>query len=400
MPLMSETTLTLVQFLRDGLDPVPELARLRAEQPVSPLLIPNGPTAWLVTSYRDARAVLGDADTFSNDFANLMGGGAGGPTEDQDPGGLGMADPPKHTRLRKMLTAEFTAKRLRELEPRITAVVDECLDDTATAGAGGDPVDLVRTFAHPIPSLVICELLGVPADERADFQRISNNRFDVSGAPGGGLDAIGESLSYLGGLVSRQRADPGDGLLGRLVREHGDSLTDRELAGLADGLLTGGHDTTASMLALGTVLILGNPDYRAAALDPARIGGLVDELLRYISVVQVAFPRWARRDTEIAGQRIGAGDMVICSLSGANRDVELGPDMERVDPDRTIKPHLAFGFGIHHCVGAQLARREMAIAYPALLRRFPTLRLAVPAEELAYRPFSIVYGVGSLPVAW
>ncbi|MDT7661102.1 MAG: hypothetical protein QOD04_658 [Pseudonocardiales bacterium] len=376
MRLMSETTLTLVQFLRDGLDPVPELARLRAEQPVSPLLIPNGPTAWLVTSYRDARAVLGDADTFSNDFANLMGGGAGGPTEDQDPGGLGMADPPKHTRLRKMLTAEFTAKRLRELEPRITAVVDECLDDTATAGAGGDPVDLVRTFAHPIPSLVICELLGVPADERADFQRISNNRFDVSGAPGGGLDAIGESLNYLGGLVSRQRAEPGD------------------------GLLTGGHDTTASMLALGTVLILGNPDYRAAALDPARIGGLVDELLRYISVVQVAFPRWARRDTEIAGQRIGAGDMVICSLSGANRDVELGPDMERVDPDRIVKPHLAFGFGIHHCVGAQLARREMAIAYPALLRRFPTLRLAVPAEELAYRPFSIVYGVGSLPVAW
>jgi cytochrome P450 len=400
MRLMSETTLTLVQFLRDGLDPVPELARLRAEQPVSPLLIPNGPTAWLVTSYRDARAVLGDADTFSNDFANLMGGGAGGPTEDQDPGGLGMADPPKHTRLRKMLTAEFTAKRLRELEPRITAVVDECLDDTATAGAGGDPVDLVRTFAHPIPSLVICELLGVPADERADFQRISNNRFDVSGAPGGGLDAIGESLNYLGGLVSRQRAEPGDGLLGRLVREHGDNLTDRELAGLADGLLTGGHDTTASMLALGTVLILGNPDYRAAALDPARIGGLVDELLRYISVVQVAFPRWARRDTEIAGQRICAGDMVICSLSGANRDVELGPDMERVDPDRTVKPHLAFGFGIHHCVGAQLARREMAIAYPALLRRFPTLRLAVPAEELAYRPFSIVYGVGSLPVAW
>jgi cytochrome P450 len=400
MALMSETTLTLVQFLRDGLDPVPELARLRAEQPVSPLVIPNGPTAWLVTSYRDVRAVLGDADTFSNDFANLMGGGSGGPTEDQDPGGLGMADPPKHTRLRKMLTPEFTAKRLRELEPRITAVVDECLDDTAAAGAGGDPVDLVRTFAHPIPSLVICELLGVPADERADFQRISNNRFDVSGAPGGGLDAIGEALNYLGGLVSRQRAQPGDGLLGRLVREHGDNLTDRELAGLADGLLTGGHDTTASMLALGTVLILGNPDYRAAALDPARVGGLVDELLRYISVVQVAFPRWARRDTEIAGQRVGAGDMVICSLSGANRDAELGADMERVDPDRDIKPHLAFGFGIHHCVGAQLARREMAIAYPALLRRFPTLRLAVPAEELAYRPFSIVYGVGSLPVAW
>ena len=399
---MSETTLTLVQFLRDGLDPVPELARLRAERPVSPLVIPNGPTAWLVTSYRDVRAVLGDTETFSNDIANLFPNDGSG--EDRDPGGLGMADPPKHTRLRKMLIPEFTAKRLRELEPRIAAVVDECLDETAAAASGataGEPVDLVRTFAHPIPSLVICELLGVPADERADFQRISNKRFDVvSGAPAGGLDAMAEAVEFLGGLVSRQRAEPGDGLLGRLIREHGDDLTDRELAGLADGLLTGGHDTTASMLALGTVLILGNPEHRAAALDPARVGGLVDELLRYISVVQVAFPRWALRDTEIAGQRISTGDMVVCSLSGANRDAELGPDMERVDADRETKPHLAFGYGIHHCVGAQLARREMAIAYPALLRRFPTLRLAAPPEELAYRQFSIVYGVGALPVAW
>src|SRR5882757_3286634 len=389
---MSETTLTLVQFLRDGLDPVPELARLRAEQPVSPLVIPNGPTAWLVTSYRDVRAVLGDTETFSNDIANLFPNDGSG--EDRDPGGLGMADPPKHTRLRKMLIPEFTAKRLRELEPRIAAVVDECLDETAAAAGGataGEPVDLVRTFAHPIPSLVICELLGVPADERADFQRISNNRFDLSGAPDGGLDAVGQSLEFIGGLVGRQRAEPGDGLLGRLIREHGDDLTDRELAGLADGLLTGGHDTTASMLALGTVLLLENPGYREAALDPARVGGLVDELLRYISVVQVAFPRWARRDTEIGGQRIAAGDMVICSLSGANRDRELGPDMDRVDPDREVKPHLAFGFGIHHCVGAQLARREMAIAYPALLRRFPSLRLATAPEELGYRPFSIVY---------
>ena len=401
---MSETTLTLVQFLRDGLDPVPELARLRAEQPVSPLVIPNGPTAWLVTSYRDVRAVLGDTDTFSNDIAKLFANDGSG--EDRDPGGLGMADPPKHTRLRKMLIPEFTAKRLRELESRIAAVVDECLDETEAAAAAADgadsgPVDLVRTFAHPIPSLVICELLGVPADERADFQRISNNRFDVvSGAPAGGLDAMGEAVEFLGGLLSRQRAEPGDGLIGRLIREHGDDLTDRELAGLADGLLTGGHDTTASMLALGTVHILGNPDYRAAALDPERVGGLVDELLRYISVVQVAFPRFARRDTEIGGQRIGTGDMVICSLSGANRDASLGPDMDRVDPDREVKPHLAFGFGIHHCVGAQLARREMAIAYPALLRRFPSLRLATAPEELGYRPFSIVYGVGSLPVTW
>jgi cytochrome P450 len=397
---MSETTLTLVQFLRDGLDPVPELAALRAERPVSPLVIPNGPTAWLVTGYAEARAVLGDADTFSNDFANIAGAGAA--TEDKDPGGLGMSDPPKHTRLRRLLTPQFTAHRLRELEPRISAIIEGCLDDMqrARAAADGEPVDLVTTFAQPVPALVICELLGVPADEQADFQRISNNRFDLSGGTRGGIDAINESLDYLGELVARQRAEPGDGLLGRMIKESGDELTDRELAGLADGLLTGGYDTTASMLALGTVVLASRPELRDVALDPERIGPLVDELLRYISVVQVAFPRFARRETEIGGQPIGMGEMVVCSLSGANRDARFGGDPERLDPARDAGGHVAFGYGIHHCVGAQLARREMALAYPALLRRFGSLRLATPAEELSYRPFSIVYGVSALPVTW
>jgi cytochrome P450 len=400
---MSETTLTLVQFLRDGVDPVEELAQLRAEQPVSPLMIPGGPTAWLITGYSEVRAVLGDADTYSNDFSNLTGAGAEGPGDDKDPGGLGFADPPRHTRLRRLLTPQFTALRLRELEPRIMAVVDQCLDEMADKGASAEPpVDLMTSFAQPVPALVICELLGVPPSERADFQRISNNRFDLSGALTGGFDAISESLEYLGGLVARQRATPGDGLLGRMIREHGEGLSDRELAGLADGLLTGGYDTTASMLALGTVLLLRDPELCAAALEPSRIDEVVEELLRYISVVQVAFPRFARRDTQIGGHPVGAGDMVICSLSGANRDAMFGADAERVNPDRGVgsRAHMAFGYGIHHCVGAQLARREMAIAYPALLRRFPGLRLAVPEPELLYRPFSIVYGVDGLPVVW
>jgi cytochrome P450 len=400
---MSETTLTLVQFLRDGVDPVPELAQLRAERPVSPLTIPGGPTAWLVTGYSEVRAVLGDADTYSNDFANLTGAGADSPGGDKDPGGLGFADPPKHTLLRRLLTPQFTARRLRELEPRIAAVVDQCLDEMAEMGGSAEqPVDLMPSFAQPVPSLVICELLGVPVSERADFQRISNNRFDLSGALTGGFDAISESLEYLGGLVARQRANPGDGLLGRMIRENGDNLTDRELAGLADGLLTGGYDTTASMLALGTVLLLRDPELRKATLDPDRIDAIVEELLRYISVVQVAFPRFARRDTEIGGHPVGAGDMVICSLSGANRDTMFGSDSEQINSGRVTgsRSHVAFGYGIHHCVGAQLARREMAIAYPALLRRFPGLRLAAPEQELPYRPFSIVYGVDGLPVAW
>jgi cytochrome P450 len=401
--MMSETTLTLVQFLREGVDPVPELAELRAAQPVSPLMIPGGPTAWLVTGHPEVRSVLGDADTYSNDFANLTGAGVGGPDQDKDPGGLGFADPPRHTRLRRLLTPQFTAHRLRELEPRIVAIVDECLDEMERKGASADPpVDLMADFAQPVPSLVICELLGVPASERGDFQRISNNRFDLSGALTGGFDAISESLEYLGDLVRRERSRPGDGLLGRMIREHGDGLSDRELAGLADGLLTGGYDTTASMLALGTVLLVRDAGLRAAALDPARIDAVVEELLRYISVVQVAFPRFARRDTRIGDQVVAAGDMVICSLSGANRDALFGPDAESVNPSRATagRAHMAFGYGIHHCVGAQLARREMAIAYPALLSRFPGLRVAVPDEDVPYRPFSIVYGVDGLPVAW
>ena len=400
---MSETTLTLVQFLRDGVNPVAELAQLRAEQPVSPLMIPGGPTAWLVTGYSEVRAVLGDADTYSNDFANLTSVGAQGPGVDKNPGGLGFADPPDHTRLRKLLIPQFTALRMRELEPRIVAVVNQCLEEMAEAGGGAEPqADLMTSFAQPVPSLVICELLGVPASERADFQRISNNRFDLSGALTGGFDAISESLEYLGGLVERQRAKPGDGLLGRMISTHGDNLSDRELAGLADGLLTGGYDTTASMLALGTVLLMGDPALRAAALDPKRIDAVVEELLRYISVVQVGFPRFARRDTQIGGHPISAGDMVICSLSGANRDAMFGEDAEQVNPARNVgsRAHMAFGYGIHHCVGAQLARREMAIAFPALLRRFPGLRLAIPESELLYRPFSIVYGIDELPVTW
>jgi cytochrome P450 len=397
--MMSETTLTLVQFLRDGVDPVAELGQLRAAEPVSRLMIPGGPTAWLVTGYAEVRAVLGDADTYSNDFANLTGAGVDAPAEDKDPGGLGFADPPAHTRLRRLLIPQFTASRLRELEPRIVAIIDECLDAMAAAE---HPVDLLTAFAQPVPSLVICELLGVPTSEREDFQRISNNRFDLSGALTGGFDAISESLEYLGGLVTRERGNPGEGLLGRMIREHGDTLSDRELAGLADGLLTGGYDTTASMLALGTVLLLRDQRLRAAALDPSRIEAVVEELLRYISVVQVAFPRFARHDTLIGDHPVGAGDMVICSLSGANRDALFGPDAEQLNSLRSgaARAHMAFGYGIHHCVGAQLARREMVLAFPALLRRFSGLRLAVPEQELPFRPFSIVYGVDGLPVTW
>ncbi|WP_018685781.1 cytochrome P450 [Actinokineospora enzanensis] len=383
----------LVPLRRDGLDPVPELTRIRETAPVSKLPVPFGVNLWLVTGYTESKQVLADTASFSNDYRHL---GALVGAEEVSPGGLGFADPPDHTRLRKLLTPEFTMRRLARLAPRIDEIVTGCLDRMAAADG---PVDLVEHFALPIPSLTICELLGVPYTDREDFQRLAVARFDLFGGAGASLGAISESLTYLRGVVEQQRKNPGDGLLGMIIREHGDEIDDLELAGLADGILTGGFETTASMLALGALILLR--DERSATLvrdDDAAIGPFVEELLRYLTVVQMAFPRFARHDLEVAGVRIGAGDLVVCSLSAADRDPVLGADIDRFDPVRPPTQHMAFGYGAHRCIGAELARMELRAAYPALVRRFPGLRLAVPEQSLEYRQTSIVYGVERIPV--
>jgi cytochrome P450 len=383
----------LVPLQRDGLDPVPELARLRAAEPVTRMKLPFGLRAWLVTGYDEARAVLGAGGSFSNDFTHLVG--TVGITAEQNPGGLGFTDPPDHTRLRKLLTPEFTGHRLRRLAPRIEAIVDGQLDEMAAVAAAGGPVDVVQSFALPIPSLTICELLGVPYTDRAEFQRLSTTRFDLLGGVTGSLGAISESMEYLLEIVKRQRVEPGDGLLGRLVREHGDDLSDHELAGLADGLLTGGLETTASMLALGTIVLLQHPETREAIRDrDEAVDPFVDELLRHLTVVQVAFPRFATQRVEIGGATIEEGDIVLCSLSAANRD----GGQETFDPSRPARPHLAFGYGLHRCIGAELARMELRAAYPALVRRFPGIRLTSEPSALPFRELSFVFGVDALPV--
>ncbi|MFE0021328.1 cytochrome P450 [Amycolatopsis sp. NPDC059021] len=384
----------LMPLKREGLDPVPELGAKRAEAPISKLDLPFGMNAWLVTGYEEAKAVLGKANGFSSDFTNLVGNA--GVTEDQNPGGLGFADPPVHTRLRKLLTPEFTMRRLSRLTPRIDEIITEQLD--AMAAAEG-PVDLWTSFALPIPSLTICELLGVSYEDRADFQRLSTARFDLFGGAGASLGAISESLTYLLEIVKKQREQPGDGLLGMLIKEHGDEIDDRELAGLADGVLTGGLETTASMLALGALVLLRDEGAMAAVRgDDDAVHRFVEELLRYLTVVQMAFPRFAKEDMEIGGVSVSEGDIVIVSLSGANRDAALGAGMESFDAARDPSSHLAFGYGIHRCVGAELGRMELRAAYPALIRRFPNLRLAVEPDQLAFRKVSIVYGLDALPV--
>jgi cytochrome P450 len=393
------TEAAFMPLMRIGLDPVPALGELREAEPVSKLEFPFGITAWLITGYDEAKAVLGDARGFSNDFANITAMTAGEAGADQNPGGLGMADPPKHTRLRKMLTPEFTMRRLQRLIPRIEALVDELLDGMQSAGS---PVDFVESFSMPLPSLVICELLDVPYPDREQFQRLSGARFDIFGGAGTGLDAISESLTFMAELVDAQRRNPGDGLLGMLIREYGDEIDDRELAGLADGLLIGGHETTASMLALGAIALLSDPSHAELMRtgDGDAVHAAVEELLRYLTVVQVAFPRFAREDIAVAGVVIPKDQMVLVSLSAADRDPRLAAGLERFDPTRAPTSHFAFGYGIHRCVGAELARIELRIAYPALLRRFPTLRLDLPLHEIAFREYSVVYGVDRLPVAW
>ncbi|WP_208853420.1 cytochrome P450 [Streptomyces albofaciens] len=387
----------LMPLRRQGLDPVGELATVREQEPIAKLPVPIAANVWLVTGYDEVKAVLGKANAFSSDFTNLIG--QAGASTDQNPGGLGFADPPVHTRLRRLLTPEFTMRRLGRLTPRIHEIVEERLDAMEKAGSSGEPVDIVETFALPIPSLVICELLGVPYEDRADFERLSAARFDLFSGANASFGAISESLAYFREVVKKQRQNPGDGLLGMIVKEHGDSVSDEELAGLADGVLTGGFETTASMLALGALVLLQDPEHFAALKDGDEAAErYVEELLRYLTVVQVAFPRFAREDLEIAGVQIAKGDVVLCSLSGADRDGKLGPDMERFDPSRNVPSHLAFGYGIHRCVGAELARMELRAAYPALVRRFPNMRLAVAPDALEFRKLSIVYGIESLPV--
>ena len=376
---------------RDGLDPVPALAVARETESIRKLGRVFGMTVWLVTGYEPARVVLNDSSGYSTDIRPILGGEA---DADQSIGGLGFTDAPTHTRLRKIITPEFTGRRVARLLPRIEAIVEQQLDVLA---AGGEVVDLVTDFAFPVPFLVICEVLGLPVEERKAFQDLGRARFDVTGGGAATFGAMSQSREFLLRVVGEQRMRPGDGLIGALIRAQGEDLDDATLAGLADGIFTGGYETSASMLALGALALLQDrAGLRLVEHDDA--DRVVAELLRYLSVVQIAFPRFARRNFDLFGKRVKAGDVVVCSLSAANRDSCFGAGSERLDVSATRGSHLAFGHGMHRCVGAELARLELRVAFRGLARRFPWMRLAIEPAALRFRGLSIVYGVQSLPV--
>jgi cytochrome P450 len=372
-----------IALRRNGLDPVPALV---SGAPVRRLRLPLGYSGWLVTGYDEVRAVLADSRTFSNDFGHLVG--RPGFSQELDPGGLGVTDPPRHTELRRLLGPEFTARRLASQQWRVHEVVVHQLEVLAQASDRNGRVDLLAHFARPVPWLVICDLLGVSEADRAELLGLRDDRFDLGSGVIAPLAAMTGWNEHLRKVVARARTDPAPGLIARLVSAAGEDLDDARLAGVLDGLITGGLETTASMLALGAVVLMDDRETFEALQDPAhQPRHEVDELLRRLSVVQLAFPRFSRAEMRVGDETVQRDDVVICSLSAANHAV-----------GRSAATHLAFGHGLHHCLGAELARMELETALPALVRRFPGLRLAVPNEELDFHRHSAVFGVRELPV--
>jgi cytochrome P450 len=388
---------------RDAFNPTPELREIRESDGVRTAVNAFGMTVYLVTRHEDIKDVLSDHERFSNARPPgfVVPGAPAVPAEEQASaraGNLLGLDPPEHQRLRRMLTPEFTIRRMKQLGPRIVEIVDAQLDAMENAGP---PTDLVASFALPIPSLVICELLGVPYDDRDDFQRRSARQLDLSIPIPERLELVRRGREYMGSLVERARRQPADDILGMLVQEHGTELTDNELIGVASLLLLAGHETTSNMLGLGTLALLRHPDQLAAVRDdPDAIGPAVEELLRWLSIVHSAIPRITTTDVEIAGVPIPGGQLVFVSLPSGNRDPDFIDAPEVFDIRRGAPGHLAFGHGVHHCLGAPLARMEMRVAFPALLRRFPTLALAEDFSDVAFRSFHFIYGLKSLEVTW
>ena len=396
---MTDPTTVSPYMQRDTFHPLREIANDRDDSGVVHITMPFTPgrTGYAVSRYQDVRDVLADDTRFritQTEYADL--------TDDEAAelraGQLLEFDPPEHTRLRRLLTPEFTMRRMRRLEPRIVEIVESALDDLEGAGS---PADLVETFALPVPSLVICELLGVPYADRDEFQARSRRMVDASLSLEQQTDVFREDHTYMRRLVQSAQDDPGEDILGMLVREHGAELSTAELTGIASLLLVAGHETTANMLALGTLALLRHPDQLMVVRDdPANVGAAVEELLRWLSVVPTPMVRTTTTEVQIAGHTIAAGEQILAALPAANRDAAFIDEPNQLDLRRGAPGHLAFGHGVHHCLGAPLARMEMRIAFPALLQRFPNLGLAVPFEDVQFRANHVVYGLHALPVEW
>ncbi|MFG2408161.1 cytochrome P450 [Streptomyces brevispora] len=388
----------------------------RGQQSVTPVRLYTGRTVWLVTGHAEARALLVDPRLSSDRenpafplFARRLA-----ETSQRRVELIGVDDP-EHNVQRRMLIPSFTVKRTMALRPQIQATVDTLLDAMVEQGP---PADLVNAFALPVPSMVICALLGVPYEDHEFFE--AQSRKLLRGPEASDVDAARDALDeYFRVLIERKRRDPGEGLLDELiVKQLETGAVDREeLVRLAEILLVAGHETTANMISLGTFTLLQHPEQlarlRAAGAESAGaeaggrsssgfgggVSAAVEELLRFLSIAD-GLSRVALQDIEVGGVTVRAGDGVVLSTSVINRDETVYPSPDELDLGRSARNHVAFGFGIHQCLGQNLARAELEIALPALFDRLPGLRLAVPAEEVPFKPGDTVQGLLELPVTW
>ncbi|MET7479094.1 cytochrome P450 [Streptomyces sp. NPDC005648] len=381
------------------LDPPPQFAQWREDGPIRRVSLVDGRSHWLVTRYDDIRAVLAEtrvsADRTRPGFPGIR------PDEPAPPPGTFIAtDPPLHSLLRRMLTRTFMVKSIERLRPAIQRITDDLLDCMARLP---QPVDLIEHFALPLPSLVICELFGVPYADRDVFQRHSRTIVNMN-ATNEDVAAARQALGdYLIGLLDEKDRDPGDDLFSELAvkRVRTGEVSREEAAGMGTLLLVGGHETTANMIGLSTLALLREPaQSRRLLTEPESVPGAVEELLRYLTVAHFGLRRVATADFDIGGVTVRAGEGLIMPLQSANRDPDVFDLPDRLDLGRDARRHIAFGYGVHQCLGQPLARVELQIALPALLARFPGLRVTVPYERIAYRQGTTVHGVRELPVSW
>ncbi|MGI5423291.1 cytochrome P450 [Streptomyces sp. CA-179760] len=382
-------------------DPPPDLTARQDEGRLVKVRLWDGSTPWLVTRYEDQRALLLDprvsADISRPGYplqAAVAGGG-------ENNASFILMDDPEHARLRRMVTAPFAIRRVEAMRPGVQKIVDDLIDDML---AGDGPVDLVEAFALPVPSLVICQMLGVPYEDHDFFQENSRTLIKRDAAMEDRMAAHGRLISYLDELMGEKMARPADDLLSGLVeRVRSGELSRLESARMGVLLLIAGHETTANMIALGTLALLEHPEQLALLRDtddPKRVAAAVEELLRYLTIVHNGRRRAALEDIEIGGQVIRAGEGMVMPNDLANRDPAAFADPDRLDLRRDARRHIAFGFGVHQCLGQPLARMELQVVYSTLYRRIPTLKLAAPVESLAFKHDGSVYGVYELPVTW
>ncbi|MGB3442769.1 MAG: cytochrome P450 [Actinophytocola sp.] len=380
-------------------DPPPETARLRQECPValSRVAATDG-EAWLLTRWEDVRTMLSDPRV-SSDFThpNYPRILPVKPNPDMRP--FVFMDPPEHTRVRRGLNRDFMVKRINALRPKVQEIVDELIDRML---AGPRPVDFVTAFALPVPSQMMCLLLGVPYEDHEFFESNSNALFNLS-RPEEANAARLKLIGYLDKLVTAKEEEPTDDMLGHLVESHirTGQMTHGELLSVALSMLLAGHETTTGMISLGTLVLLRHPEQLAELRqDPSLLDNAIEELLRYLSINQTGVRRIAKEDIEFSGQLVRAGEALIGQLASANRDESVFPDADRFDIHRDTRKMMAFGTGVHQCIGQNLARVELQVVFSTLFERIPTLRIAVPFEELKFRYEMAVYGMHEMPVAW